>query len=239
MSLFNLCEDKKKPYINARVWDLIVDNDLIFNGGIDLIDDETFIINNADNTKRLGFDLSGGSPETTTILSTIQTTDKTITFPDIEGTVVVTEGNQTINGVKTFDDGILLGTSPTNLNFHEVYTAPVNYEGIYDTPVAKSWTIEKIGRTVTIYLPACKETSNGSSSLNIDGIIPSRFDPIVVGGALLDIATFSVPLTNNGLAITGGTVLVTPADGNIAIIFPTTTSGIAGIGNLFLTWLTA
>jgi hypothetical protein len=71
-----------------------------------LVDTSTFIVDNTDSTIKTGFDASGGA-NTTAIIKTsipIATTTRTFTFADTgsDADVVLTEGNQTINGAKTF-----------------------------------------------------------------------------------------------------------------------------------------
>ena len=68
-----------------------------------LSDSTTFVVDNADNTKRLQFDVTG-TTGITGILQTAFTTAKTIAFPDTAGTVVV-------NPMTTAGDIILAGAS--------------------------------------------------------------------------------------------------------------------------------
>jgi hypothetical protein len=56
-----------------------------------LIDATTFIVNQTDPTKRLGFNMGGGAPGTTTTLATSQTTNLNMITPDIDGTVLVVQ----------------------------------------------------------------------------------------------------------------------------------------------------
>lgn len=56
-----------------------------------LVDATTFIVNQADPTKRLGFDMSGGAPGTTTTLLTSQSTGRSVITPDIDGTLLVAQ----------------------------------------------------------------------------------------------------------------------------------------------------
>lgn len=60
------------------------------NGITNLIDNNTHILHASDNSITLDFNL-GGSNGTSTLLSTSQTVNRTITFPDITGTVLVAE----------------------------------------------------------------------------------------------------------------------------------------------------
>lgn len=127
-----------------------------------LVDNSTFIIDNSDATKRIGFD-AAGTTSTTTILQSSQTVNRTITFPDITDTIV-TRTSSDINAnrlqnkhldasnvifvdptltTKTirFDASAMAGA--TQLTLRPLITAPrtvtfpdngSNYELIGDTP---------------------------------------------------------------------------------------------------------
>jgi len=64
-------------------------------GPLILIDNETHILHAPDHSISLDFNL-GGSNGTSTLLSTSQTVHRTVTFPDITGTVLVAENGTNI-----------------------------------------------------------------------------------------------------------------------------------------------
>lgn len=71
--------------------------------------DTTFaVLDNVDNTIRIAFDASG-TAGTTTTLRAIQTANRVITFPTgaVAANVLLSEGNQTANGVNTFTASVV------------------------------------------------------------------------------------------------------------------------------------
>lgn len=83
---------------------LVIQGNLIINptGSVVLQDATTFIVNQSDATKRLGFNNFSATSGTTTVLATSQTANRVVTLPDISGTVIVDSGAQTLTGAKTF-----------------------------------------------------------------------------------------------------------------------------------------
>ena len=79
-----------------------------------LNDNTTYIVDTADPTKRIGFN-SNGTPSTTTSLTTVQTANRIITYPDATTTLLGRDDTATITG-KTFDDPIIdkHTTTPSN-----------------------------------------------------------------------------------------------------------------------------
>lgn len=55
--------------------------------GAAMIDNLTYVVDNVDPTKRIGFD-AGGTTGTTTTMTFAQTADRTLTFPDVTDTIV-------------------------------------------------------------------------------------------------------------------------------------------------------
>lgn len=68
--------------------------DRLSNANLTPLDSETTFSDDGDNTKKMNFQLDGITTGTT----------RTMTIPDIDGTIVVTEGTQTINGTKTIEN---------------------------------------------------------------------------------------------------------------------------------------
>lgn len=72
----------------------------------DVIDSNFFVVNAADHTKTLGFNMGGGFPSTTTTLETTETVNRSFILPDISGTALVSDSVT----------GIVLVNQPTPLN---------------------------------------------------------------------------------------------------------------------------
>jgi hypothetical protein len=72
-------------------------------------DTTTFIVNTLDNTKRINFSVANATNGTTGILNFTQTVDCTYTIPpsSVNTDIVITEGTQTINGMKSFTSAIV------------------------------------------------------------------------------------------------------------------------------------
>lgn len=73
-----------------------------------LIDNTTFIVDNADPTIRIGFNAVGTAGTTTTLRAT-QTANRVLTFPSggVAANVLLSEGDQTANGINTFSNSIV------------------------------------------------------------------------------------------------------------------------------------
>jgi hypothetical protein len=90
-------------------------------------------------------------------LDTDVKTASTYTFPDVgtSADVVMTEGEQTVNGVKTFPNGMILG-SPTNYLFdqYQVTVADIIFEGPWPGPILSSVQIIRIGKLACMHIHA-------------------------------------------------------------------------------------
>lgn len=89
-------------YSNGLSW-----KPVMANGG-NFIDSQTFIVDQADHTKRLGFDIQGVTNTTTTLI-TNPTVNRTFTLPDISGTSIVSQ--DTTNFVFINQPGTLHGSN--------------------------------------------------------------------------------------------------------------------------------
>jgi len=80
-----------------------------------LEDDTNFFVDDADTSKRIGFDVSGATTITTLTLASAQTDNRTITFPDVSDTVVTLNATQTLSN-KTLVTPIIGTIFSTSLN---------------------------------------------------------------------------------------------------------------------------
>lgn len=88
--------------------------DVTTTGG-NLIDTTTFIVGHLDPTKKTGFSESSATTGATTLLNFVQTTDRTLTFPDATDTLVGratsdTLTNKTISGISNTITNVSLQT---------------------------------------------------------------------------------------------------------------------------------
>lgn len=88
--------------------------------GTGLLDDtSTFIRDTADPTKRLNIDVAG-TTNITGVLQSSFTTAKTVTLPDIAGTLASLAGTQTFTGAKTFSGGVTVDTANVTITDRDV-----------------------------------------------------------------------------------------------------------------------
>jgi hypothetical protein len=100
--------------------------------------------------------------------------------PGADATVVVTEGAQTINGIKTFGTSIKLPTSggtASALDYYEDWTASGATIGNCVTATACNPRIVRVGKKCTIYFPGLALTSATSTNTMTTTALPSRFFP--------------------------------------------------------------
>jgi type II secretory pathway pseudopilin PulG len=105
---------------------------------------------------------------------------RTYSVPDVGVTAdfVMSEGNQTVNGVKELPDGVQLQGGST-LDYYEQATVSVNLYGPWASAQAVTIHFHRVGKQVTMYIPTVQST--GSVALHIDTAathpIPVRFRP--------------------------------------------------------------
>jgi hypothetical protein len=134
----------------------------------------------------------------------------TITFPNpgVDSSVVLTEGDQTVNGVKSFNSGIQFLTSggtPTTLNYYERASVSVSFSSnAMATPINRTLTFIRIGDIITMSAVGFRQAPSGGSAGVITATIPStlsRFFP-VFGSAVrqpIVVASTAVPFNNPGM----------------------------------------
>jgi Trk K+ transport system NAD-binding subunit len=84
-----------------------------------LLDTSTAIVNVADNTKKLKYTLEPAKPNTTTTLVFQQSTNQTMTFPDITDTIVTQSASQLLTNKTMTDNTVFVNVSDTSkqMNF--------------------------------------------------------------------------------------------------------------------------
>jgi len=88
--------------------------DLEAGGGASLpvVDTTSIAEGSGDATKEVRFEVDGNTTGIVGVLATVFTTAKTVTFPNITGTLASLAGSQTFTGTKTFADIVVTDTSP-------------------------------------------------------------------------------------------------------------------------------
>lgn len=138
-----------------------------------LSDLTTFVINSTDATKRLTFSLGGASASTLLTLSTNQTVNNTLTFPNITDTIVTKSStdtllNKTIQGTTNIVDANNLKTTGASVNISGA--APPSTGQTLKATSATTATWQNVGTTtwrdiwssVTAYVINDVVTSGGS-----------------------------------------------------------------------------
>lgn len=205
-----------------------------------LVDNSTFIIDNADGTKRIGFN-AGGTTSTTTTLTAAQTANRTITFPDATTTVVGTDVTQTLSNKSLIDNvtdivdnadatkRILFnagGTTSTSTTLTAAQTANrvITFPDATDTLVGKATTDTLTNKTLTA--PVISTISNtGTLTLptSTDTLVGRATTDTLTNKKLVDASTTIVDDGDNTKQIafqasaitTGNTRTVTVPDSNI------------------------
>jgi hypothetical protein len=126
---------------------------------------------------------SNGGP-TTSLVLTIPSSSRIYTLPDVgaDANVVLTEGNQTINGVKTFGSGILLptvGGTPASFNYYEEFDYVSAFTaGLWTFGVFMSAKIIRTGKLVSMIFSRVGPATATDASSNVITTatpFPSRF----------------------------------------------------------------
>jgi hypothetical protein len=126
----------------------------------------------------------GIAPYTTSLnvgVSNSADTVLSIPNPGTNCSIVITETAQTINGVKTLNDGIILpasGGTPTLLNYYEVNISTLlTFTGIWASNQSSTASFCRIGKLCNMVIPTIAATSNTSSVISLVGTLSSRFRP--------------------------------------------------------------
>jgi hypothetical protein len=108
--------------------------------------------------------------------------ERIVTIPTIaaDAEFVVTQTNQTLSGVKTFNDGVLLATSggtPTNLNYYEEFDYTNTWSGPWASPQNGTLRVIRIGKLVTLFFPGVSFTGTVAAVITWDGTLNVRHRP--------------------------------------------------------------
>lgn len=110
------------------------------------------------------------------------TSSYTLTIPNVgASSFMMTEGNQTVNGVNTFISGIVLATTagtPSNFNYYEEASHSSTFTATGFTTASISFTITRVGRHVTLQTNASIQGSTtGVTNINSNTDLSARFSP--------------------------------------------------------------
>ncbi len=123
-----------------------------------------------------------GTTNTTTINSVAPSASRVYSVQDAGANCdfVMTAGNQSIAGNKTFTGNIKLNTSggtQSNLNYYEEYTdASATAIGPFSSPVSISYNITRIGRLCNLQVSTCTGAATASNQITLT-TLPVRFQP--------------------------------------------------------------
>lgn len=135
-------------------------------------------------------------PTRTATISVLEpaTASRTYTVQDAgaNANFIMSESDQTVNGLKTYGTGIRLpttGGTATTLNYYEEYTHTSNWGGAYGTPiVGVNVQFVRCGRMVTVHFPQILGTITNTAQMWMLTNAPSRFRPAadtyIVAGVL-------------------------------------------------------
>lgn len=159
--------------------------DWVFPGSGGLIDDNTFITDSVDGTKRLGFDVAG-TTGTTTTLATNATANRTITLPDANDTLV---GKATVDTLtnKTLTTPVI--SSIINTGTLILPTTTDTITGRATTDVLTNKTI--LGPTNVVEANALKTTG---TAVTVNGSAPPTAGQVLMASSAT-IAAWTTPGT--------------------------------------------
>lgn len=161
-----------------------------------------------------------GTTNTTTVTSPAPGSNRTVTIPLVGANAdfIMSEGAQTMNGIKTFGTSLKLPTSggtAAELNFYEEYTATVTFTGIWATGQSTTLRIYRIGRIATLTVGYVSATANTPGTPVATGVVPTRFLPLTTGTDL-SLNQGGVITKDNGTTYTDG-ICYLPTNGDITI----------------------
>lgn len=163
---------------------------------------QTMNLSNSSNQLVLG---------TTTITAPLPTAPRQVTLPDtgVDSALVLSEGNSTINGVKTFGSAPVLSSLTNSL--------PLKLTAL---KVVTSGPISLSSGEVSSILPVAKGGTNSNTALNNNRIMHSWADsvlerPAMTNGQLIIGSTGTTP--NNATLTGSGNILITNGAGSIAM----------------------
>jgi len=130
-----------------------------------LVDANTTFINLADATKQLRFDLGGGAAGTLAQISVNAAANRTYTIPDsgASASFVMTEGNQSINGVKTFLGTISFASVGATATSNQLVLGTGNLVTVSaPTPAAsRIYTMPDVGANADFVMTEGNQSING------------------------------------------------------------------------------
>lgn len=230
------------------------------NSGVPLSGDETFVVSNGTgyvegpprytpDFLEVHFGSTGGAD--VILVGQEPAFGQVVVIPALnkQSEVVLTEGNQLVNGVKSFQDGVLLGLgnvnyTPTNLNAYAEFTQdPVSFQVqfiavVFNTPITLTYV--RVGRQVTLQVngnSALFDLGPGGAPGSVaicDQLVPLFFRPNQVVYQLIKTQA-NVPMRIGALEInTSGQILIY----NDALTLSNTWDAVGNqFGSPFATWI--
>jgi hypothetical protein len=211
-------------------------------------------INVTDATNQLTL----GTGNTTTINSTAPAASRIYTLPDVlaNAIFVMTQGDQTIAGTKTFSGNIQLATTggtPANLNFYSettqspfsmTCTASAVFPGTFSTTVQ----YVRIGKIVTMLFTGFSTAGGGGAAGNIiangtggTSLVPLEYRPPITFKNLTTVENSGPPATTVGTVqiSAAGVMTFTRASGINTTEQTFQTGGTLGVSSFQAAWIAA
>ncbi len=164
--------------------DVANDAEFVMTQGAQTINDAKVFSNALSISQTFNQLILGTTRKVTITAPTPATTSRTHTIPDVgaNANFIMSEGDQTLNGTKTFGSGILLPTSggtPTAFDYYEEYDHVTTLAGPWTTNPSCTIRFVKIGKTVTLTSTADQYTASFSHPfiVRITSAFPEGFAP--------------------------------------------------------------
>lgn len=143
------------------------------------------------------------------------TSSRTMTFQDVgsNANVIVSEGAQTINGVKTYGNGLKLPTSggiAGTLDFYEtIASSNESFSDIWAAPINATVSSHRIGNLVTLSVNDVSGTANTATTIscNMSTHIPTRFQSARTQSFPIYVLDDAVPKIGNVLVTAGSSAI--------------------------------
>lgn len=201
------------PNVTANASFVLTENSQVINGGKtftgQVVSNNSFLV--AGTIPRIYF-ANGGQSITTTIQAPIPSASRVYSIQDAGASAnfILSEGAQTINGVKTFGSGIMLpsiGGTPSSFSHYEEYSwssptdTTMGANSLWTTsPQNATATVIRIGKMVHMifdrFMPATN-TNNAAPLIRFTTNLPSQFAPASTRYG------WTYTLSNNGSPMNG------------------------------------
>ncbi len=167
-----------------------------------------------------------------TVVDLTVTHDETVGHNLSVGNTLTVVGDATMHTIE-FDQVI----AQTPLDFYKEMDYAVNYDGIYNSPVASEWHFTRIGNMVTFQMQEALAVHSGADIMTFSVFMDAEFVPKVPNGGS-GVYSAIVPVINNSsTTFLQGTLKIFTGSNTVTITFPGATTGNCGIPNLSVSYI--